>query len=226
MAKPRQRRIVPCPECIANAKAPSTGTEKAQLCNQCLASLATHSDRAQTGPIEASSPASSMELLLPNDQQSEPKSPNQGTSGASTGFIVLEPREAVVKRIAASTRKIVELINRNDYEDPFLDQIFSDPFYASDMDQYPSTNTWREHMATFRVIQTESPDYHMRPVSLTVDVDRGLDGANAFIVAEISGRPPGVKRESLGVLRWELKPEGWRAVSHTNMRAYDPTKTV
>jgi hypothetical protein len=119
--------------------------------------------------------------------------------------------------LEAFTRAIVDAINRRDWES----NVFALPrheFYASPLDIFPETHTWAEHLGTFKTIARESPEYHMGIKQLHVDVQSGRKTAKVYLTAEISGRPPEIKRESLGVLHWQRFAEGWRQTAHINMR--------
>jgi hypothetical protein len=91
-------------------------------------------------------------------------------------------------------------------------------FYASPLDIFPETQTWPDHLSTFKKLAEESPEYRMDVKQLHVDVQNGGKTAKVYLTADISGRPPGVKRESLGVLHWQRSVDGWRQTAHINMR--------
>ena len=246
MVKHKPSRLAPCQQCIAKAQDSAASALIMTLCEGCTEQVTSRSNSLRS-QLEAASlmTTSSITLLLPKTLQHQDSAARTATYGYRTDPTKQEAsRNAIAAQIKKYSQGIVDAINTQDPAHPALSFICPAAFHASDMDRFPGSNvgrllvssvaykltvcydkTWHEHVETFRAIQNESPDYHMGVQSLTVDVEDSLKKANAFVVAEISGRPLGVTRESLGVLKWVHTPHGWRCMSHTNMRAYDPTKT-
>ncbi|KAF2159588.1 hypothetical protein M409DRAFT_29908 [Zasmidium cellare ATCC 36951] len=139
-----------------------------------------------------SSQLSKSESTTPNS--SEPSAPPDGS---------MSPDEEV----QYLTRQVFQIALNKPLEPWVLDHV-SSAFHA-DFDNFPASQTWDEHVETFRNIYRTNPGYIPDIMNVVVDVSEHNTHADAFMVIETIGRPGNVRRHSTARLKWRRRDGRW-----------------
>lgn len=66
-----------------------------------------------------------------------------------------------------------------------------------------------EHLARFRLLTTEYPEWRLKSVSQNTEADEKNGGAEMFQVLEVTGHPPGLVTHTIIVLDFQFWEGRW-----------------
>lgn len=107
---------------------------------------------------------------------------------------------------------------RNQSPPPWLQDHIS-PAFRADFDNFPASQTWDEHVETFRTIHRVHLDYVPQIVNMVVDVSDHNTHADALLLIETWGRPDNVRRHSTARLKWRRRDGRWEIYHIWGVRA-------
>ncbi|KAF2165707.1 hypothetical protein M409DRAFT_23997 [Zasmidium cellare ATCC 36951] len=82
----------------------------------------------------------------------------------------------------------------------------------------PKVSDWDEYVGFFRDTVAEWPEYHIGLISSTVSLDNVRDKADVFLLAEETGKPPGVRTVAPSRLEWLKVGQKWMLSKHLMFR--------
>jgi hypothetical protein len=118
----------------------------------------------------------------------------------------------------------VEAVNARDFTHPVWTCCASD-VQTNNFDTYSPTSSLAESIRTFQLIAMNNPDYRINIENIDISFEGDGNMAHAYVEQAITGRPIGLRMNSLAVFTY-AKPTSnsrdWRLVSFTSMRSSGP----
>ena len=227
MAGRRGWERVPCSQCIQRASSPGTKTHELSLCNRCTTIL-----RERNGVIadhRAATDLSSSGSLHQLNQLHQARTGRHATSHEVTvsNYWSKAPRaesSETVAQLKELCYLFVEAVNTRDFTHPVWTCCASD-VQANKFDAYSPTSNLAENIRTFQLIAMNNPDYRISIESIDISFEDDGNMAHAYVEQAITGRPIGLRMNSLAVFTY-ARPTSysrdWRLISFTSMRSSGP----
>lgn len=108
-------------------------------------------------------------------------------------------------------------LNQKNNSHPLLIQHMS-PSFRGNHDALPKVNNRNDHQANLKKHLDKQPDFHVKILNHSSDVDESRGRATVYLWYEIHGLEHGLGREAVAVLNWERKQGNWMIIKHTGMR--------
>ncbi|KAK4495896.1 hypothetical protein PRZ48_013164 [Zasmidium cellare] len=170
--------------------------------------------REQQRPTQAFNPATKTD----SDQDFEAAS----AGAKSEGIDKLTPTETLMLELS---RQFIAAINGRKFDAALAlqDEAMGEEFgvainFSAQLVNYPKMSDWHEYVEVFREIAAEWPEYHIGLISSTVSLDNVRDKADVFLLAEETGRPPGVRTVAPSRLEWLKVGQKWMLSKHLMFR--------
>lgn len=108
-------------------------------------------------------------------------------------------------------------LNQKNPTHPLLVQHMS-PSFRGNHDALPKVSNRKDHQASLKKHLDKQPDFHVKVLNHSSDVDESRGRGTVYLWYEIHGLEHGLGREAVAVLSWERKQGNWMIIKHTGMR--------
>jgi hypothetical protein len=108
-------------------------------------------------------------------------------------------------------------LNSKDTQHPLIIKHMS-PAFRGKHDALPKVNTRDDHQSNLKKHLAAQPDFHVKILNHSSEVDDSRGRATVYIWYEITGLAHGLEREAVAVLSWERRQGVWMIMKHQGMR--------
>ncbi|EME40350.1 hypothetical protein DOTSEDRAFT_82939 [Dothistroma septosporum NZE10] len=121
-------------------------------------------------------------------------------------------------RLEKLSTTAVEAINNRSFNEAKESPLFASGFSAK-FDDLEETASLSEHADYLRSVAEAHPEYSVRVVNVSSNVDEAGGAATVYILMSVSGRPRSIRRQAMSVVRWIRQDNGvWLIASASIMR--------